>query len=687
VSVRSSLRLAVSSLLVAGALASPASAHHGEHDAALDYGKLPLAFEANQGQSDLSVDFLARGSGYNVALSRGDAVLRLSDGLTVGIALVDANPQPAVTPLEPLAGTVNYLRGSDPSAWQTNVPTFGRVAYDEVYPGIDIAYFGSQGRVEYDFIVAPGASVDQIALRFDGAEALEVDADGSLVVRTAGGDLRQARPVVYQDAQIIEGSFVVNADRLTFAIGDYDASKPLVIDPALEYSTYLGGKGDENYWFGVANAGIAVDSSGSAYVVGSTTSPDFPAKFGGFKDGGMDIFVAKLNPSGSGLVYATYLGGTGFDMGNSIAVDRAGNAYITGLTSSIDFPLANPLQAVHGGGAEDAFVLKLNATGSGLVYSTYLGGNGVGWGEAGFGIAVDAAQNAYVTGASNSPNFPLVNAAQPANAGLTDAFLTRLNAAGTGIVYSTFLGGLDEESGHAVAVDRAGNAYITGYTRSNGLAFPAGVLQTVRNGPTDAIVAKYGPAGNRIYTTYVGGGGDELSFGLAVDATGNAYIAGRTGGTFYITPGWFNQTCLDPAAFVAKLNPSATGLVYAGCLDAPGKDAGLGLALDRAENVYVTGFTMSPKFPVVDAFQPALRGTHDAFISKINASGTVLVYSSFLGGTGTESGLGVAVDFGGHAYVTGMTTSSADFPLKAPMQPVFGGGGYDAFVVKIDCGP
>jgi hypothetical protein len=214
------------------------------------------------------------------------------------------------------------------------------------------------------------------------------------------------------------------------------------------------------------------------------------------------------------------------------------------------------------------------------------------------------------------------------------------------------------------------------------------VLQPLRNGaPNDAYVAKYGPAGNRMYMTYLGGGGDELGYGIAVDNSGNTYVAGRTGGTFYITPGWFNQTCVDPAAFVAKLNPTATGLVYAGCLDAPGKDGAFGLALDRAENLYVTGFTLSPKFPAVDAFQPVLRGPSDAFISKINASGTVLVYSSFLGGTGNEMGLGVAVDNGGHAYVTGWTASPTDFPTKAPLQPVFGGGGYDAFVVKIECGP
>jgi hypothetical protein len=303
------------------------------------------------------------------------------------------------------------------------------------------------------------------------------------------------------------------------------------------------------------------------------------------------------------------------------------------------------------------------------------------------GIAVDGGFNAYVSGVSNSPNFPLVAAAQPALGGMVDATLTRLNAAGNGVVYSTFLGGLGEDAGRAVALDRSGNAYLTGYAGSDGLASSAAVVQPTRNGPTDAIVAKYGPGGNRIYSTYLGGGGDDLGFGVAADNTGNAYVGGRTGGTFYITPGWFNQTCLDPAGFVAKLNPLGTGLVYAGCMDAPGKDGIYAVALDRAENLYVTGFTASTKFPVVDAFQPIFHGGgYDAFVSKINASGTQLAYSSFLGGSGTEIGLGIAVDYTGHAYVTGFTGSSADFPLKSPMQPVFGGGTYDAFVVKVDCG-
>ena len=245
--------------------------------------------------------------------------------------------------------------------------------------------------------------------------------------------------------------------------------------------------------------------------MGSTTSPNFPVTGGaGFKDGGMDVFVAKLNPSGSALVYATYLGGHGFEMGNGIAVDRSGNAYVTGLTNSADFPLVNALQPVFGGGAEDAFVAKLNPTGSGLVYSTYLGGSGAGWGEAAYAISVDSAFQAHVTGVTNSPDFPLKNAFQPAVAGLTDTFVTKLNAAGTGLLYSTFLGGLGEDSGHAIAVDHFDNAYITGNTGSDGLASSAAVLQPNRDGPSDAFAAKFGPAGNRVYFTYLGGGGDEL---------------------------------------------------------------------------------------------------------------------------------------------------------------------------------
>jgi hypothetical protein len=689
--------LGAAALVAALPFASPAAAHNSYPSAesatpgSAAYAQLPLAFEPNYGQSSAPVDFVARGSGYSIGLNATSATLGLRD-LDVRMQVIGGQSQPALA-TQALEGKVNYLLGNDPSEWHTDISTFGRVSYQDVYPGIDLTYYGQQTQLEYDFVVTPGASHQTIRLGFEAADGLEVDDRGDLVLHTPQGELRQARPTIYQqvdgERRSVEGGFVVRDREVGFEVGAYDASQPLVIDPAIQYSTFLGGKGDENFWGNVWSGGIAVDAAGSAYVVGSTTSPNFPVTGGAlqpaFKDGGMDVFVAKLNPAGSALVYSTYLGGRGFEMGMGIAIDRPGNAYVTGLTNSDNFPIVSALQPTFGGGAEDAFVTKLNPTGSGLVYSTYLGGSGAGWGESAYAIDVDSAGQAYVTGVTNSPDFPLVNAFQSTVGGLTDVFVAKLKPTGAGLVYSTFMGGLGEDAGRGIGIDSSGSAYVTGQVSSDGLASP-GVLQPTRSGPSDAFAAKFGPAGNRVYSTYIGGGGDEIGFGVAADTHGNAYLAGRTGGTFYITPGWFNQTCLDPAGYVAKLNPTATALVYAGCLDGPGKDGAMALALDRAENVYVTGFTTSTKFPLADAFQTTLKGTQDAFVSKINASGTVLAYSSYLGGTRTEAGVGIAVDSSGHAYVTGLTGSGADFPLKAPLQPTYGGGAYDAFVVKIDCG-
>jgi len=700
--MRAIFSLGAAALLAVAPFASPALAHeyagHSTADGAV-YTQLPMAFEPNRGQTDGRVDFLARGRGYTVFVTPTETVLSMRrDDATQALRMqmVGADSRVQAGGLGELPGRVNYLVGNDPAAWQVGLPTFGRVQYQGVYPGIDLEYYGHQGQLEYDFVVGPGADPHQIALKFEGAESIELDAAGDMVLTMAGGaELRQPRPFVYQDlgGQRVEvgGNFSVKDATVGFDVGTYDTSKPLVIDPVLEYSTFLGGSGDENYWFGVWGAGIAVDGKGAAYVVGSTTSSNFPTTRGSldqkFDDGGMDVFVAKINPAGTALEYSTYLGGTGFDMGFGIALDSAGNAYVTGLTTSAaDFPLVNPYQAIFGGGAEDAFVSKLNTTGSALIYSTFLGGNGPGWGEAAYGIAVHNS-SAYVVGVTNSTNFPLVSAAQPVLGGMTDIFVTRVSSPGNSLMYSTFLGGADEDVGYGIATDRFGSAYVTGIVKSDGLASSPAVFKPTRSGPSDAIVAKYRDSGARLYSTYLGGGGDEIGYGIAADATGSVYVAGRTGGTFHITPGFFNPTCLDPAGFVAKLTADATGLMYAGCLDAPGKDAALDLAIDHAGNAYVTGFTLSPGFPTVDAFQTSLKGTHDAFVSKINAAGSALVYSSFLGGSGIDRGLSIAVDNSGHAYVTGITGSPVDFPTKNPLQPAHGGGSFDAFVVKIDCGP
>src|SRR5437667_430244 len=453
------------------------------------YGKLPLHFEANQGQTHQAISFLTPSADSSLYLTAGEAVLVLTKPnpdakrdlrstperrgtqprgtpVVVRMSLVGAAPKPLVSGLDELPGKVNYLIGKDPAKWRTNVPTYAKVHYRAVCPGIDLVYYGNQRQLEYDFVVSPGANPERIVLGFQGAERLEINAEGELVLHAAGGVIRQRVPVIYQEIDgvrtKIEGRYVLkDAHRVGFQAAAYDQSRPLVIDPTLVDSTYLGGSGwDYGY-------GIAVDAAGSAYVTGVTSSTDFPtasalqATNGGGVEG--DAFVTKLDPTGSALVYSTYLGGSGDDYGYGIAVDAAGSAYVTGSADSTDFPTVNPLQAANGG-VGDAFVSKLDATGSALLYSTYLGGSAR---DAASGIAVDGAGSAYVTGYTISTNFPTMNPLQAAHGGgYSHAFVTKLDAAGSALLYSTYLGGSARDAASGIAVDGAGSAYVTGLTRS-----------------------------------------------------------------------------------------------------------------------------------------------------------------------------------------------------------------------------
>ena len=429
------------------------------------YGRLPLSFEPNQGQTDAQVRFLARGPGYTVFLAPGEAVLGLMPPDTAGdastqgagtvlrIGLVGSNPTPSLLGLDLEPGKSNDLIGNDPAQWHTAIPNYGRVEVQGVYPGVDLIYHGQQQQLEFDFVVAPGADPGVIRLAFQGTTGLTLDDQGDLVLPTAGGDVIERAPVLYQQvdgvSRAVAGHYVLDgAGRVGFAVGAYDRSRPLVIDPVLSYSTFLGGSGEDH------GDGIAVDSAGDAYVTGYTYSPDFPTvhalqpTFGG----DVDAFVAKLTADGSALVYLTYLGGSGEDYGNSIAVDSAGDAYVTGYTYSPDFPTVHALQPTFGGDV-DAFVAKLRSDGSALDFSTYLGGSGEDYGN---GIAVDSAGDAYVTGSTTSTDFPTVHALQPNfGGGFTDGFVAKLRLDGSALVFSTYLGGSDYDVGRSIAVDSA----------------------------------------------------------------------------------------------------------------------------------------------------------------------------------------------------------------------------------------
>ncbi|MGO9274542.1 MAG: SBBP repeat-containing protein [Terriglobia bacterium] len=748
------------------------------------YGRLPLSFEANQGQTDGRVRFLARGGGYTIFLTDDEAVLTLRKsqpsrpGMTrlgqldkfglpghlhpidsrarlwpsladdlkslrqslipelsqlvsepnagqgavaagpesqsaqaVRMRLVGGNFKAHVVGQDELPGRSNYFIGNDPKKWRTNVPNYTKVKYEGVYPGVDLVYYGDSlkdGRLEYDFVVQPGADPNQIKLSFAGADGICVDAaSGDLVLTMGHDEVRLHKPAVYQPTVAAvsspptnlvaavydrrrrsqsaataepDGAFVLVSNyELAFRVAGYDPKRVLVIDPVLSYSTYLGGS---NYDSGFS---VAVDVAGNAYVTGITDSTDFPtANPLQSNNGGPDAFVAKLNPAGSVLAYSTYVGGSGLNVGAAIAVDSAGNAYVTGWTDSTDFPTANPFQP-HLGGSDDGFVTKLNSAGSALVYSTYLGGSAS---DGSYGIAVDAAGNAYVTGGTYSTDFPTANPLYSCSGG--GAFVTKFNPTGSALVYSTCLGGSGDE-GNDIAVDAAGNAYVTGAT---GPGFPTlNPLQSSYHGGGDLFVAKLNPTGSAlVYSTYLGGSSYDEGDGIAVDAAGNAYVTGYTTSTDFPTANPFQANCgacnpsLDVGdAFVAKLNPNGSALVYSTYLGGSNANYGRGIAADAAGNAYLGGSTDSPDFPTANPLQGTCGGDNptlgDAFVAKLNPAGSVLVYSTCLGGSSTDGGGAIAVDAAGNAYVTGLTYSP-DFPTANPLQPGNKGDG-DAFVAKI----
>jgi hypothetical protein len=699
-----------------------------------EYGRLPLSFEANRGQVDGKVKYFSHGSGYSLYLTSTEAVLALTrpetgrvsraqgveSGPTVKVdtnacadvlrmRLVNANPSAGVKGVDEQPSKSNYFIGSDPAKWRTDVPQYARVRYSDVYPGVNLVYYGNQRQLEYDLEVAPGTDPGSIKMAFDGADEMSLDADGSLLLRAGGGELRQHKPVAYQvldgERREVAARYSMKNEReVGFEVSEYDRSSPLVIDPVLSYSTYLGGV--YNDW----GMGIAVDSLGNAYITGVTSSIDFPLvnplPSGRPQGAAYDfVFVSKLNAAGSALVYSTYLGGTTREIAHSIAVDKAGNAYITGFVSSPDFPVVNAYQPNLRG--SDAFVTKLNPTGSALIYSTYLGGSAD---EEGYSIAVDASGSAYVTGRTVSGDFPTVNPAQAHYGGnacsvnnpCQDTFITKFNPSGSALVYSTFLGGERNDFGYGIAADSQGNAYVTGFTASVNFPTTANVLQPeysdkgTNSEEHDAFVTKMSPSGSFVYSTYLGGPrGSDDGEAIAVDAAGNAYVAGGTSSGEFpivnafqpaIAPGGNGAGSQASDVFISKLNASGTALLYSTYLGGGGNESAKAIALDAAGNAYLTGYTSSFNFPTLNPFQPISNlsaYSSNAFVTKLNPTGNALVYSSHLGGSDTDQGQGIAVDSSGSVYVTGATYSN-DFPTANAFDATIGGTFWpDAFVTKI----
>ncbi len=661
------------------------------------YAELPIAFEANKGQTDAAVRYFSRAPGYSLFLTQAEAVLSLPRANDAAPAVIrigfdGANTATRLTGIAPEAGHSNYFIGSTALR---DVTRYAKVRYDDLYPGVDLVYYGTDGQLEYDFVVSPGSDASRIALNFGGVQKMHVDTQGNLVLRTTAGDVVQHAPIAYQqvngERRVVAAQYaVLGARKVGFKIGAHDATQPLVIDPVLVYSTYHGGT------LGDQGNDVTVDASSNAYVTGRVNSAiGFPV-LGAYQaknNGASDIFVSKFSPTGA-LVYSTYLGGIGTDEGAGIAVDSVGNAYVTGRTTSIDFPLVNAFQSSLGG-TQDAFLVKLNASGNGLVFSTYLGGNtnpgGTSLtGEYGHGVAVDANNSAYVTGLAVSTNFPVVNAYQSTGGGAyDDVFVTKFSPAGNTLVYSTYLGGSQFDEGYSIAVDSTGAAYVAGITASSN--FPlVNPRQSLYGGNNDGFLAKLSPAGNTlVYSTYVGGFGQDAAYGVAVDANGSAFVTGVTGSANFPTVNSLQAynggvSSATPDAFVCQYTPAGNAQVYSTFLGGSSNETGIGVAIDGNGNAYVVGQTTSTDFPTVSPIQASnasTSGLADVFVSKISAGGTALLYSTYLGGSGEDTGNDIAVNAAGDAFITGQT-SSTNFPTASARQAT-NGGSSDAFVARI----
>ncbi len=669
---------------------------------------IPLHFEQNRGQADPQICFSAVTNGYTLELSDTAIAIHFQGG-SVRLNLPRSRPEG----VDELAAKSNYYFGPDPSHWRTGIPNFGRVRYRNVFRGVDLAVYGNGRRIEYDWIVAPGADPRSIRFSFTGASKMRVDSGGDLILETDGGEVRHTRPRILQSGREIAGRFVLRGGEVRFEIGRYDRRKPLIIDPVLVVNTGFGGSGayidaiGEHASFNDTGTGIATDSSGNIYVTGTTFSPNFPlvnspdsppgppSQYCGYVACQFSsVFVTKLSPDGATLLYSTYIGAPSAvsqPVGDlrllpaAIAADSGGTVYLTGATSGVNFP---GVTATAGG--NDAFLLRLNPQGA-LIGSLLFGG---GADDAGTSIVLGPDGNIYLAGTTQSSNFPVTqNVFGKSLVGSTSVFLVKISfnsifgpTSGT-VIYSTYVG---PGTTAAVAADASGNAYIAASTTSAAWPTTAGVAQPTCAGAScaDIAVAKLDPLGQKlIYATYLGGSQTEALGGIAVDALGSAYLAGSTNSPdFPVTPGAFethsnvNFSDTDYTGFVAKLSPDAATLVYATYLGGSASDQAMAIAVDASGNAYAGGATTSPDFPLLQAIQSTPVNTicsgftpsgttpsyeydcaSGGFLSVLNPSGTALVWSTYLGSGSVDA---VALDSGGNVYATGV-----QIQVNAPAMP------------------
>jgi hypothetical protein len=687
-----------------------------------------LAFVENTGQFDSRVAFQLRSGDVTVFVTPDAQWISLvepptpsgslpqvgSDGpldptrpaarrTNLKLSFVGANSQPHLEPFDRLDARFSFFTGDDPAGWHPDVPVWGGVRYVDLYPGLDLELASEEGQLTQRLVVRDPSSLADVRLRVEGADDLSVEGnrlwlatalgDVTLPLLTVEGMTRAGEPTVSK----VDGAYQVSAP---FSLPAAPHSSPMSPGSALLYSTYLGGTCEDRAY------DIAVDSTGNVYVTGQIASVDFPTTPGAYDPDNNDdppgceindwtgeVFVTKLSPDGGTLLYSTYLGGNSEDSGNGIAVDADGNAYLAGKTYSTNFPTSPGAWDSTLSGGRDAFVAKLSPAGDALAYSTYLGGNS--W-EYGLDVAIDDLGHAYVTGFTHG-SFPTTpEAFQPSPGGSIDPFVAKLALDGSALIYSTYLGGSSTDGGHSLTVDAQGNVYLTGDTHS--VDFPtANALQPSKaGGDADAFVAKLNAAGSDlIYSTYLGGGagsGGEAGQGIAIDGAGNAYVTGATDAADFPT-----ADPLQPAygggsldGFLAKLNPDGSELLFSTYFGGSGLDRPLGIGIDRANHVYMAGYTSSTDLPTVDPLQATNAGGYDAFLAVVTHDGAALLHSTYLGGSADENcygpgqgDAGLAVHPSGKAYLTGLT-SSTDFPVTdAAWDTTFNGGASDAFVTGL----
>ena len=660
----------------------------------------PMSFEANRGQADSDVRFVGRGEGFALLLKPNEAVLSLrnrkqrpglgsqnapepnnesSASSLLSMKLEGAYSTPLISGEQRQEVRANYFIGNDPDKWIRGVETYSRVSYSGVYRGVDLVFYGNQRQLEYDFTVAPGTDPEAIRLRFEGADDLELSAAGALILHTAAGAVRHDRPVAYQESAGSRQSVPAEFRRLDdgtigFQVGVYDRERPLVIDPVLVYSTYVGGGADDSC------RGIATDSAGNAYVIGDSFSSDFLRQASPTNS---DIFIGKLASNGLLLTY-TFFGGSKNDFATGLTVDASANIYLCGSTESADFPVFNSIGLALSG-PSDAFVVKLTPAADQFFYSSLVGGGGA---ESGVSIGADIAGSAYITGRTSSQDFPTFAAIQPVyGGGDSDAFVSKLMPDGKSLVYSSFLGGAGTEdlAGRSgISVDPSGNAYVTGDTQSTD--FPTrNALRAVKNGAastSDGFVTKINPGGSDfVYSTYLGGSEDDSALGIGSDPAGNAYVTGRTRSTTFTGSSATRPASTTTDAFVAKLNAAGSAISYLTFVGGSnGDETGNAIAVDSALNAVIAG-SAGAGTTTVKSIQSFSRGGTDAFVAKLGASGAV-TFSTYLGGSNEDVALAVALDVAGAIYIAGFTDST-DFLTAVPLVRQ-NAGQRDIFIAKID---